>query len=96
VEDGKPVSMAEPGVVRALVYDVGANPVRSWFALSVGLPEERDILFEHRLNAAREVTIACATPVYALAAALLWLDAWRRFRAERNGRPDRARLERGD
>jgi hypothetical protein len=93
---GKPTSMARPGVVRALVYEVGANPALSWVALSVGLPEENDILFEHRLNAAREVTIACATPVYALAAGLLWLDAWRCFRAERKGRADRLRFKRGD
>jgi hypothetical protein len=93
---GKPASMARPGVVRALVYEVGVNPVRSWAALSVGLPEENDILFEHRLNVAREVTIAGAALVYALAAAVLWLDAWRCFRAERQGRPDRARVEQGD
>jgi ABC-type transport system involved in multi-copper enzyme maturation permease subunit len=103
VLEGKPVPLTRPGLVRGLVYDVGANPVRSWFALLRVRAEEghtrdhrNELLLEHPFNTARQVMIAAATLVYALAAVVLFLDACRCLRAEQRGRPDHARVERGD
>jgi ABC-type transport system involved in multi-copper enzyme maturation permease subunit len=77
-------SMTRPRVVRALIYDVGANPVRGWVFLSRGLAYPGGYPSDERLDAARHATLACAVLAYALAAAVLWLDAWRCFRAEKN------------
>jgi ABC-type transport system involved in multi-copper enzyme maturation permease subunit len=76
-------SMTRPRVVRALVYDVAANPIRGWMSLTIGLAYPGGHPSDERLDAARHVTLACAALAYALAAAVLWLDAWRCFRAER-------------
>jgi hypothetical protein len=76
-------SMARPRVVRALIYDVAANPVRGWMSLTFGLAYPGGYLSDERLDAARRGVLACAALAYALAAAVLWLDAWRCFRAER-------------
>jgi hypothetical protein len=87
VLEGKPVSLARPGLMRGLVYDVGANPVRSWFVLfrvrlenSDSRDRRNELLLEHPFNTAREAMIAAATLVYALAAAGLFLDACRCLR----------------
>jgi ABC-type transport system involved in multi-copper enzyme maturation permease subunit len=77
-------SMARPRMVRALLYDVGANPFRTWAYLAGTFKGVSDRAFERRLDAARDVTIACVALACGLAAAVLWLDAWRCFQAERN------------
>jgi ABC-type transport system involved in multi-copper enzyme maturation permease subunit len=73
-------------MTRALLYDVGINPVRSWawtFATS-SLENRNESMFDHRLDPARQTMVARAVAAYAAIAAILWLDAWRRFRAEQN------------
>jgi ABC-type transport system involved in multi-copper enzyme maturation permease subunit len=70
--------------VRALIYDVGANPFHSWLLLTFGIGNPKDAVFDPRFDAARHATVAWSALAYGLAAAVLWLDAWRCLRAARN------------
>jgi ABC-type transport system involved in multi-copper enzyme maturation permease subunit len=73
------------GQVRGLFYTVGLNPVGSLTFLS-GLREpDDDLVFDRQFLRTQYAVAACGTLIYALAAGVLWLDAWRCFRAEPKG-----------
>jgi ABC-type transport system involved in multi-copper enzyme maturation permease subunit len=69
-----------PDAVTAAVWEIGANPVGTWWVLAFGWGSKTLDDVEPWRFAMRLTVAAGGTLVFLFAAVVLWLDAWRRLR----------------
>jgi ABC-type transport system involved in multi-copper enzyme maturation permease subunit len=81
----KGMSTADAGHVRGLFYTIGLNPLGGCIFLSGLRDAENDTALDRQFRDTQYAVSAYGTLIYALAAGVLWLDAWRCFRAGSGG-----------
>jgi ABC-type transport system involved in multi-copper enzyme maturation permease subunit len=72
-----------PELVRGLLYRNGLNPIGSWVFLAIPRLYFPDTPSQHKIFEARDMVTAWGALIFALAAVVLWLDAWRCLEGER-------------
>jgi hypothetical protein len=81
--DGSRRAGGGPELVRGLLYRNGLNPIGSWVFLAIPRLYFPDTPSQHKIFEARDMVTAWGALTFALAAAVLWLDAWRCLQEER-------------
>ena len=81
----KGITAVNPGHMRGLFYTIGLNPIGSWGFLSGFRDADNVTALDRQFRDTQYAVSAYGTLIYALAAGVLWLDAWRCFRAGSGG-----------
>jgi ABC-type transport system involved in multi-copper enzyme maturation permease subunit len=81
----KGITAVDPGHMRGLIYTIGLNPIGSWGFLNGFQQADNDTALDRLFRDTQYAVAVYATLIYALAAGVLWLDAWRCFRAGSGG-----------